>query len=118
MNWRHSVMENIYNQNKEKFIKQYGQAKFDKLFMKVSSSKALALLTGETVNRGLAPNPADFLGSANTIPYVMMRFNIGASVMAGLIELKVWNDNTNVYHKIIGEERLSEIAWKMSTKWV
>lgn len=111
-------MELIYTQNKSRFTSLHGQDKFEKLYRKVANSRALTSLTGQSVNRSLAPNPADFLGSANTIPYVISRFNIGASVMAALIELKIWNENTNSYHQMVNDSRLAEIAYKISVRWM
>lgn len=117
-NIREISMESIYEQNKMKFIRLHGQYKFEKLYSKVENSNALRSLIGFSVNNFIAPNPADYIGSANTIPYVMTRFNIGASVMASLIELKIWNERVNSYNKMVDEERLREIAIKIAVKWI
>lgn len=111
-------MEQIYNRNKEKFISIHGSDKFYKLYQKVNDAKATATLLGYTVSLRLAPNPADLIGSANTIPYVMTRFNIGASVMAALIQLKIWNEKMNQYHQLADNYRLNEIAEKIAARWV
>lgn len=103
-------MENIFNQNKVKFVNLYGLDKFEKLYRKVNDSSALGKLTGLTVNRGLPPTARDFLGSASTIPYVMFQFSVGASIMAALIELKIWNETVNYYRKLVSEQHLTIIA--------
>ncbi len=111
-------MEHIYNRNKEKFISLYGSDKFNKLYEKVNESKALLKLTGYTVNTGLPPTANDFMGSANTIPYVISRFNLGASVMASLIELKIWNDTVNNYRQLISNDHLKMIAELIAARWI
>jgi hypothetical protein len=111
-------MERIYNQNKSRFINIYGNDKFEKLYNKVNESNAIIKLTGFTVNTGLPPTAMDFLGSANTIPYVMSRFNISASIMASLIELKIWNDTVNSYRKLVSEQHLTVIAEQISVRWI
>lgn len=111
-------MENIYNHNKLKFIRQYSSDKFERLYDKVANSKATISLIGHSANRSLAPNPADFLGSANMIPYVVSKFNIGISVMAALIMLKIWNERINIYHRLTDEYRMAEIAEKIAARWI
>jgi|LSQX01.2.fsa_nt_gb hypothetical protein len=111
-------MEYIYNRNKEKYIRLHGDDKFYKLYQKVNEAKATATLIGYSVSYRLAPNPADLIGSANTIPYVMTRFNIGTSVMAALIQLKIWNEKINQYHQLADDYRLNEIAEKIAARWI
>ena len=112
-NVRELIMERIYEENKMKFVRLHGMNKFEKLYSKVENSNALRSLIGFSVDNFIAPNPADY-----TIPYVMTRFNIGASVMASLIELKIWNERVNSYNKMVDEERLREIAIKIAVKWI
>lgn len=111
-------MERIFNQNRSRFISLYGNDKFDKLYNKVNESNALVKLTGITANKGLPPTANDFLGSANTIPYVVLRFNIGVSIMASLIELKIWNETVNSYRQLVSEQRLNVIAEQISVRWL
>lgn len=111
-------MEFIYNQNRLKFIRLYGSEKFDKLYDKVSNSKALVSLIGQSVNMRLAPNPGDLLASSGSIPYVVMRFNIGIAVMAALIILKIWDERINAFQHLASEYRLTEIAEKVAIKWI
>ncbi len=111
-------MEEIFQQNKMKFVRLHGQQRYEKLYRKVEDSRALRSLIGFSVNNFIAPNPADYIGSANTIPYVMSRFNIGASVLAALIELRIWNERVNSYHNMANDERLREIAMKIAVKWI
>ena len=111
-------MERIYNHTKNRFISLYGSDKFEKLYNKVNESNAMVKLTGITVNTGLPPTANDFLGSANTIPYVMSRFNIGASITASLIELKIWNETVNRYRQLVSEQRLNVIAEQISVRWI
>lgn len=111
-------MERIYNYNKNRFISYYGTDKFEKLYCKVNESNAMVKLSGITVNTGLPPTVNDFLGSANTIPYVMSRFNIGSSIMASLIELKIWNETVNWYRQLVSEERINVIAEQISARWL
>lgn len=111
-------MEYIYNKNKEKFISLHGSDKFYKLYQKVSDAKATATLIGYSVSYRLAPNPTDLIGSANTIPYVVTRFSIGTSVMAALIQLKIWNEKMNQYHQLADNYRLKEIAEKIVARWL
>lgn len=111
-------MEHLYNTNKEMFIRMHGIDKFNKLYQKVNDAKATATLIGYTVSYRLAPNPADLIGSVNTIPYVVSRFNIGASVMAALIQLKIWNEKMNHYYQLADSYRLREIAEKIAARWI
>jgi hypothetical protein len=111
-------MEYIYNKNKEKYIRLHGSDKFYKLYQKVNDAKATTTLIGYSVNYRLVPNPADLIGSANTIPYVMTRFNIETSVMAALIQLKIWNEKMNQYHQLADDYRLNEIAEKIVARWI
>lgn len=111
-------MEGIYNQNKNRFINLYGRDKFEKLYQKVNESNALVKLIGLTVNRGLPPTALDFLNSSNTIFYVITRVNIGSSIMAALIELKIWNENVNSYYQLISEQHLGVIAERIAARWI
>lgn len=111
-------MEIIYNSNRNKFIGLYGSEKFEKLYRKVNDSQAIFKLTGYTVNTGLPPTASDFIGSANTIPYVISRFNLAASVMASLIELKIWNDTVNKHRQLVSEDRLRVLAEQISARWI
>jgi len=82
-------MKSIYNLYKNIFIGEFGEELFNRLYYKVNFSNALIRLSGLTINKSLPPNAMDFLESANRIPYVILKFNIGISVMASLIELKI-----------------------------
>lgn len=110
-------MERVYNQNKARFINLYGNAMFDKLYYKVSESRAIVKLTGITVNSGLPPTAKDFLASANMIPYVVLKLDISVSVMAALIELKKWNETVNNYRQLISEQHLNNIADQIAARW-
>jgi predicted MFS family arabinose efflux permease len=111
-------MERIYNQNKSRFINLYGNVKFEKLYNKVNESNAIIKLTGFTATSGLPPTAIDFIISANTIPYVMSRFSVGASIMASLIELKIWNETVNRYRQLVSEQRLTIIAEQIAARWI
>jgi hypothetical protein len=111
-------MMRIYNQNKDRFLRLYGQEKFEKLYQKVNESNSLVKLTGLTVNKGLPPTANDFLNSANTILYVVTRVNIATSVMAALIELKIWNANVNSYHQLISDQHIELIAERIAARWI
>lgn len=111
-------MNGIYIYYKEAFINQYSIGKFEKLYKKVNESNALMKLTGLTVNMGLPPTSTDFFASANTIPYVMSRFSNKASVMASLIELKIWNETVNEFRQLISDDRLRIIAEQISARWI
>lgn len=111
-------MLRIYNQNKNRFISLHGQDKFEKLYKKVNESNALVKLTGLTVNKGLPPTANDFLSSANTILYVMSKVSLGASIMAALIELKIWNESVNSYHQLISDQHIVVIAERIAARWI
>ncbi len=111
-------MDRIYIDNRNKFIRLFGNDKFVKLYNIVNESNAIIKLTGATVNSGLPPTAADFLGFANTIPYVIIRFDSGVSTMASLILLKIWNKTTNSYLELISEQRISIIAEQISARWI
>lgn len=111
-------MESIYIRNRTRYVQLFGSDRFNILYKKVSESKAIEKLIGATVTRGLPPTATDFLGSANTILYVMSKFSIATSIMAALIELKVWNENVNMHYQLMSENHLTTIAESISTNWL
>jgi hypothetical protein len=111
-------MNFTFNQAKQRFIAKYGNEKFEKLSQKVNESGALVKLTGLTINKGLPPTATDFLLSANKIFYVASKINIGVTVMAALIMLKIWNNRVNGFYQLVSEQHIGVIAERISARWI
>lgn len=111
-------MEFIYKEYKRKFIVKFDNDKFEKLYRKVDDSNALVKLIGLSVQKGLPPTATDFLLSANTILYVTTKFDNYVTLMASLIELKLWNEKVNKLHHLISEQHITVIADRIVARWL
>lgn len=111
-------MEYIYNEYKRRFISKYNTEKFSKLYSKVEDSNVLVKLTGLTVQKNLPPTATDFLIAANSILYVITKFDNYVPIIAALILLKLWNEKVNKYHNFISEQHITVIAERIVARWL
>ena len=106
-------MENIYNQHKELFIARNGQNKFDTLYRKISNSKLLAQLEGQSIHGGITPSAGDFLIIATSSFTSFFGFNTESKRMGALIALKIWDKVVNQVYRIASSYDIQQRAIKI-----
>lgn len=85
----------LYNIAVNNYTKYKGSNAYAKLYDKISKSRALSDLCGQSILRRFAPTEADFTYYATLMPSIYITFDNTVSAMAALIMLKIWNEQVN-----------------------
>lgn len=103
-------METLFEITEQKYIHLKGLANYQKLYEKISESKALTEICGISVRRGLPPSAGDFTYKASLMPSIYISFDMAKSSMAALIMLKIWNERVNSVYHMCTEEVVERMA--------
>jgi hypothetical protein len=103
-------MQILFESIKQKYIALKGADSYNRLYAKISHSKALTEICGTTVRRGLPPTAGDFIYKASLIPSIYITFDNVKSSMAALIMLHIWNERVNSVYHFCSEYTLDTMA--------
>ena len=92
--------EKITSDFMEKYKHDYGELKFNKVYIKVFSSNKIGRLIQKSKERQLAPNHKDWIPLFNEIPFFLFS-NADTITLGAIIAISRWNDECNSQNKLL-----------------
>ena len=96
----------------EKYIREYGEAKFRKLVSKVENSNGAMKLIKESILKSIAPGYDDFNATIMGSPYFMIAKKETVAV-GSLILLLLWKEHFNAANNYISDIDFNFLASKI-----
>jgi hypothetical protein len=90
------------------FIKEYGERKYRKIFLKVHTSNKIRNLINQSLYKRMAPNKNDFLYSLNEIPFFIFS-RADTLAMGALLSLELWHTTLNQNYSFLNEFELNNL---------
>ena len=103
-----SLVNLIIEDARKKYIRDYGQVKYNKIEAKIKNSSTFA----DVCNQSITNRHALLGGDFKTVSFAAMPFCVSRSqdVMGQLIALEIWNETCNINNKFLSEDDLVRVA--------